>query len=550
MLRYAIFLLLFLFITSAAKAQPQSEYSVTKQGKHAYVKMAEYEGAMRNPLKGFREFFMIGTDRIRDDYPYPYGTMIKEYMPWNMLERNAGDSVETIIAFSNHRWKGVEEKNVKVIPRVLAVWLEPWHGGRPKDPNNIDDLNGWHWPEDIPQESGPYKQIPGSVGAYVEPQDSLTPITGGYFHPTFPTRVTQLIEKLGKAWDNDPRVAYVEMGIIGEWGEHHDPDLSTVYAPHDEPRHVVNRTWIPGMQEILGEAFKKAFKNKKVMVRYAYEFEDYDFGIYWDSWAQPEEQGRGYDAMIQRGDYWRTQPVGGEITWAWGSLAKFHSFEQVVADDNTRKMVIEQIRNLHCNHLGGITWANFKDEEFLRNAAELQKAMGYRFVMEEATYNHRITSNRELELEFTVRNVGSSPFYYNWPIEVALLDAETLEKVWCKKLDEVNISEWMPGEEWDSQSERYIKEAPENRIRTKIEVDKSLDKRQYIVALGIIDPACGRPTVRFANSNYFEGGYHPLGYIGIEKNIKQIAIDAELFDDLQSDRTINYATEEATPKAE
>ena len=97
----------------------------------------------------------------------------------------------------------------------------------------------------------------------MEEKDKNTPIIGGYFDPSFPERVEKLVEKLGQAWDNDPRVAYVEMGIIGEWGEHHDPDLSTYWAPHDEPDHVVNRTWIPGMEKILGDAFAKAFKNKK-----------------------------------------------------------------------------------------------------------------------------------------------------------------------------------------------------------------------------------------------------------------------------------------------
>ena len=154
------------------------------------------------------------------------------------------------------------------------------------------------------------------------------------------------------------------MGIIGEWGEHHDPDLSTYWAPHDEPEHVANRTWIPGMEKILGDAFAKAFKNKKVMVRYAYEFKDYEFGIYWDSWSQPQEIVRGYEEMKKLGDRWKTQPIGGEITWNWGDLARFKSFEEVVADKDTREYVMEQIRNLHCNHLGGITWADFNEPEF------------------------------------------------------------------------------------------------------------------------------------------------------------------------------------------
>lgn len=150
-------LLLMLFGTISAC----SEKTVT-------VSYQEYPNAFRNPMKGFREFFAPGIDRIREEYPYPYGSLTKEYMQWNMLEDDANDEVEKIIAYSNHRWKGVEDINVKVIPRVFLVWLEPWHGGKPKDPTNPDDLTGWHWPKGITPEKGPYKQRPNSVAAYVE----------------------------------------------------------------------------------------------------------------------------------------------------------------------------------------------------------------------------------------------------------------------------------------------------------------------------------------------------------------------------------------------
>ena len=503
--------------------------------------MAEYEPALRNPMKGFREFFMIGTDRRRAEYPYPYGSLIKEYMQWNMLERVESDGVDKVIAYSNRRWEGVEEQNVKVIPRVLLVWVEPWHGGWAKNEANPDDLNGWHWPDDLPGETGPYKQIPGSVGAYVEPQDSLTTIRGGYFDPSFPERVRKLVAKLGEAWDNDPRVAYVEMGLIGEWGEHHDPNVTTVWLPHTQSFHVANRTWIPGIEKTLGDAFRDAFKNKKVMVRYAYEFEDYDFGIYWDSWAIDEELERGYNAMVKRGDYWRDQVVGGEITWNWGSLMAngYKSFEDCVANPGTRALVLEQIRTLHCNHLGGVTWANFKDQQFQTNAATVQKALGYRFVIREFSYPTRIDRGVPFEVKLDVVNTGSSPFYYDWPVEVALLDAATHEKVWGATLDDVRISQWMPGEEWDADREVY-RIAPETvSVRARL-VAEGVPAGRYILALGVLDPACGRPSLRFANTNYFTGGYHPLGYVGAGRPECDPALDPARFDDLQSDTTLNY----------
>nr|WP_121269635.1 DUF4832 domain-containing protein [Pedobacter schmidteae] len=513
---------------------------VRAQERRVKIYPETYEQAIRNPLMGFREFFSPGVDKKRAQYPYPYGTMVKEYMQWNMLEDRAGDGLDKIIAYSNHRWKGVEDMNVKVIPRVYLVWVEPWHGGKPKDPKNRDDMNGWHWPSDIPGQKSPYHQIPGSVGAAVAPEDKNTPITGGYFDPAFADRVKMLVEKIGKAWDNDPRVAYVEMGIVGEWGEHHDPDLSTYWPPHDEPEHVANRTWVPGLEKVLGDAFTAAFKNKKVMVRYAYEFKDYEFGIYWDSWSQKEENVRGYGEMLKLGDRWKRQPIGGEITWNWGSLGKFKNFEAVVADREFHDLTIEQIRNLHCNHLGGITWANFDDPVFKKNAEILQRSMGYRYVLSEFNYPQNIQKDKPFKIAFKLTNEGSSPFYYNWPVEISLLDAKTKEKVWSKQLNKVNIADWMPGENWSVAEQRYLVKPPLYNIEAELTMDKSIPKGKYIIAISVLDPAGLKPSLRFSNKNYFNGGRHPMGYIGLSEKVKTFTLDASEFNDIQADTSLKY----------
>ena len=77
-------------------------------------------------------------------------------------------------------------------------------------------------------------------------------------------------------------------------------------------------------------------------------------------------------------------------------------------------------------------------------------------------------------------------------------------------------------------------------VRARPLLSDDISEGRYILALGILDPACGRPTVRFANTNYFTGGYHPLGYIGVGLDEKAPALDPADFNDLQSDTTLNY----------
>lgn len=498
-----------------------------KDGK-VTVNPAEFTYAIRNPMKGLREFFGPGYDKVRDEYPYPYGSIIKEYMQWNMLEDKADDGIDKIIAYSNHRWQGVEDINVKVIPRIYIVWMEPWHGGYAKNTytNNPDDLNGWHWPSDIPGQ--------------VYSEDPNKPITGGYFVPSFQDRVKKLVEKAGEAWDNDPRVAYVEMGIIGEFGEQHDPDITTYWPAHDQPNHVENRTWVPGIEKVLGDAFTKAFKNKKVMVRYAYEFKDYEFGIYWDSWSADEEKVRGYEEMKKLGDRWKKQPIGGEITWNWGSLAKYKSFEEVVGNETTRDLVVQQIRDLHCNHLGGITWADFNDQSFIPNADMLQRIMGYHFLLSNFTYPTSIKQNEPFTVSFDVVNTGSSPFYYDWPVEIALLDAKTHQKVWGKTLSSAKISQWMPGDKWDNSKKEYTEPAAVTHLEESLTLDTGLDTGDYIISVAILDPAGMLPSVRFAIQNYFEGGRHPMGHIGVNAEPVYYEVKSSEFMDMRQDRTLKY----------
>ena len=498
------------------------------------IKPFEYYNAFRNPMKGWREFFGPGVDPKRSEYPYPFGTIIKEYMQWNMMENVESDGVDKVIAYSDHRWQGMPEKNIKVIPRPFIIWMEPYEGGYAKNTytSNPDDLNGWHWPSDFPPE--------------VRSKDNNTPSTGGYFDENFIPRMKKLIKKLGEAWDNDPRVAYVEMGLIGEWGEHHDPSIrGDMWAPHTQPNHVAGRTWIPGIEKCLGDAFTEAFKNKKVMVRYAYDFQDYNFGYYWDSFAYEEEQERGFNWYMRRGDFWKDQVMGGEITWNYGSFYNegCRSLEDVLAKDYRRQTVIDQVRALHVNHLGGVTWAKWDNQQFYNNASTIQKIMGYRFVIKEFSYPEKVEIGKPFEVSFSVLNTGSSPFYYDWPVEISLITADSHVVVWSTTLQSPKISQWMPGDEWDAATQSYIKPAEINTVTESIYIEKQIPAGQYAIAISVLDPAGMLPSLRFANFNYWTGGRHPMGLIGVNADCTSHGLQMSSFDDIQADQTLHYVYE-------
>ncbi len=508
------------------EVSPPAEFTqAVVEGDNIKVAPLRYDIPFRNPMMGLRDIFSPGLDPVPASWPLPYGSVYREFIPWNSIENVESDGVDKIKAFCDRRWAGVEKKNVKVIPRVYIHWL-----GTPavSDPDRLD---GVRFPSDIPYT--------------YDPKDPY-PLTGGYFHPTFQDRVKKLVKKLGEAWDNDPRVAYVEMGLIGQWSEHHSPNISTFWPPHDFPEHVENVTWIPGIEKTLGDAFTEAFQNKKVMVRYAYEFKNYQFGFDWDSWAVEQEDVRGYQAMMDMGDRWKTHPYGGEICWNWGDFyAKFWTtgLPGILNDATARGKVIKYIRDLHANHLGYYSYArptvDYADPAYA-NARLLQEALGYKFVLTEFVYSKKIEKGTRFNVSFKVRNDGSSPFYYDWPVEIALLDKNTKKPVWRSILTDLKVNTWYPGENWSVEANRYTKEPKTFSFTKSFTLGNEVPDGEYIISIAVLDPAGNKPCLRLATKQYFTGGRHPMGYVGVGKEASQYAINTAEFGNIFTDTTLEY----------
>jgi hypothetical protein len=452
----------------------------------------QYKKAFPNPLKGFRSSTINEED---------YCTLTRLYVKWNEIENSEHDGVGKILDYCNSQWKDLPRRNVKVIPRVYLEWpYSKQNAANSRDTVTTD----WgdtrfvdrFWPEDMKR--------------------------GDYSSVEFIKRLVNLISKMGQAWDNDPRVAYIEMGLIGWWGEQHTPYIS------DE------------MQKLMGDAFTSAFKTKLIMVRQVKDFATYPFGSYWDSFAHVSQQDEAA-GLVARGDKWKTTVRGGEVAYDWGDLSKTGANpDESLKDKSNRDYLIDYVREVHCNHLGWINNYNSGDTAILKGADELQKTLGYRFVIDEVRYTANVKPGDTLAVNFSVRNIGSSPLYYSWPVEVSLLDPDTKQPVWKTTFRNIDIRTWLPGDSWDKTEKKYKIEPRESQINGKFLLPVNLPKGEYILGLSILDPAGNVPAVRFAIINYFKGGRHPIGMIGVNKEIEKLDLNETIFDDLYSDRTLYY----------
>lgn len=435
------------------------------------VTLTETPEAFRNPMKGFRPSRYIQDTSFKD---YEYTSTYKHYVPYSALESAAADSVQKIKDWSDANWGTLRAHNLKVIPRVVIVYPG----------------TGEYW-GDVPHDGTPNQ----------------------WNTPELSARLAAFVAKLGQAWDDDPRVAAVEMGLWGKWGEHNiSPDT------------VDGSDRIPAaFQQALGDAFTAAFKNKKVMIRYPNTFSSYtSFGFYWDSFALPDDDNAGGGVGIVARALWPTQMQSGEVAYDWGDQAKLGgSPNGTLSSTANTDYVIGYISNVHTSSLGWIAEYTPDGGTISANAARIQKALGYRFTIKEATFSSTVASGGEMDLSLTVANVGNAPFYYNWPIEVSLLD-DARKVVWRATFTGTDVTQWLPG----NTSTVHGSFAP------------SVSSGTYVLAVAIDDPASSNPSLRFANTNYYQGGRTPLGKVGI--GVMPPDQNLGSFDSLKPDVTLSY----------
>lgn len=473
---------------AGACALPISQSSGDPLGNREWVviRPEEYPYALRNPLKGFRPGIWNNPNSA---YRHPYAGVAHNYIQWNEIENDESDGIEKITDFCNSEWEDAEKHNVKVIPRVYLDW---------------DGSEGrQHWPADM------------------ENFD--------YSSGQFKTRLRRLIQRLGECWDNDPRVAWVQMGIIGKWGEHHSP------SPTEE------------IQQLMGEEFTAAFQNKKVLVRHPWsEFTDFGFGGYWDSWAhwyQMNTQGAEIDNLNQTKAWWKDHIWEGECAYNWGDyeIQPGENPDATLREPEHREFLIDTIRNKHCTALGWVSSYDQDDPDVAAGAEEVQRTFGYRYVLNEVRYPAVLAPGEEFSVSFEITNTGSAPFYYDWPVEVSLLDPASKDVVWKDTFADCDIRSWLPGENYNKDTRAYDVSADANTVSGTFQAPSGLANGEYIVALAILDPAGMLPSARVAAKNYFNGGRHPIGLTGVGDPPSQYELSPDEFDDPAEDDSLRYS---------
>jgi len=237
-----------------------------------------------------------------------------------------------------------------------------------------------------------------------------------YESPAFRNAHARLISALGKRYDGDPRVAYVELGSLGHWGEWHVNVGGGIPA---FPSSEVTDGYV--------EDYVRAFPHTPLLMRRPYgAVKKYGLGLFDDSFGKESSEKRfagwiteGYvsdqngEALPGCPDFWQKGPSGGEFS-------SEISLETLLTEDVGR--ALSYLRLLHTTWLGPHSPRQRKlSPEAWEGARSMEREMGYCFTLRRAALRVWPLGVCRLTLDF--ENIGVAPMYADWKLRVEVRDA-------------------------------------------------------------------------------------------------------------------------------
>jgi hypothetical protein len=405
-------------------------------------------GPLDNPLKGWCPY----TDAGEIHQPY---SMVFQYVPWSELEPSSGD-------YRFDAWEkswNVDAADGKHI--IFRVYID-----YPSLPSGLPK-----WLRRAGVKETPYKEHGGGASP-------------NYNDPKMVVAMERLIDALGQRYNKRPRVAFIQMGLLGFWGEWHTWPRDEMYASPQTERRII-------------DAYRKAFPDKSLMVRYARDYAGQQDWIGFHDDMFPEDTDNGKDWSFLSGlrasdriGNWKNAVVGGEMV---PNKAK----RWLGQDYETTRTMLERA---HFSWVGPYCppLERSSDEEFRHRSQALVRKMGYEFQLTELRHTGVAKANGPIDISLTGQNNGVAPFYYPWSVEWALIDSAG--KVVTTQKTPWDLRNWQPGP-----------------FAENAEVNFEVIPGEYRLALGIRDPWQNLPAIRFANQLQVVDGWTVLSKLKITR---------------------------------
>lgn len=460
-----------------------------------------------NPLKGFMPFYDAYGSRdtpIANDFPH---SMEWFYIPLRNL-MNGPDSF-TFETGMEPQLQSIANRGHQAAMRVYLDY--------PSKPSGIPQFL-----RDEGLEVRPYTFFGNSLRS----NDSVSP---DYDDPRLMAALENFIAAFGSRYDGDPRLGFVTIGLIGFWGEWHTwpmdgyTQATGLYQALPDPN---EENWMPSQenQERILRAYDDAFNQTRLLLRYPmlpergraagpgrsveYGSMSMNMGYHDDSFAYNTLFGEDWYFMGKMQwagglSRWQEEPIGGELRpeiqlSVWNDPPTRNDVE-----DFSYAVDYTHVSWLIAHHL--FTSRSMTAETPLYQAALAgARRMGYEFYISAVTLPDT-TPSAPLEVTLRIQNTGVAPFYYDWQIELGVLDASG--NIVTRYHPDWHLIDLLPAEtgvtpytDWYYSSEHQ------------------LETGDYKLALRVINPLSGGMPLRFANATQDADldGWLTLGTLTVE----------------------------------
>lgn len=293
-----------------------------------------------------------------------------------------------------------------------------------------------------------------------------------YTNPDLQRAVLNYVAALGARYNNDPRVASINLGLLGFWGEWHT-------YPYNG--------WldVPQFMTQVLDAYQSAFPDKLLTAREPKPALNFDrprlgFGdgsfayetlgpIGWHFWPKIVAAG------LQ--DVWKTRAISGEVRpevqgciWDVPSCTPDgQGFDLAVSTTHASWMLN------HGTFVGNLGAAQ------LQRATEAAQSLGYTLHVPRASVVLPAVG-QPLQGTVSVENRGVAPFYYPWTVQVAVLDEAGTLKTWATNWDLRTVLPGTPS--------TWAFDLP----------NPGLAAGTYTLLIGVANPMAGGHPLKFANT--------------------------------------------------
>jgi hypothetical protein len=316
-----------------------------------------------------------------------------------------------------------------------------------------------------------------------------------YTNPVLLDNHERLIRALGNRYNNDPFIAFIELGSIGHWGEWHT--MNEGEKPIAFPQEEVTDQYV--------QHYLTYFDHKRVMMRRPHDIAlNNNLGLFNDAFGSRNSTIDGFLKWFTNGytswltqndqpampDFWKSAPSGGEFTPDGNYLNDAH------IDDT-----LLQTKLTHVSWLGpSAPTLEPYGGRLQPNIDRFLKTIGYRFVIAKESHEKEIRTGKSLHVKLSIINRGVAPFYFTWPLELSLTNEQG--EIVSSTRTNLDIREWLPGT---------------REVSDTLPISTDLPSGTYNLNAAILNPQSGKPEVDFANDGRKSDGRFTLGTVKVMK---------------------------------